>query len=384
MDGRVKTLHPRLYAGLLARRDDEGHLRGGGRAGDRAGRPRVRQPLSVRADASPAATPPRRRSIENIDIGGPTMIRAAAKNQPFAAVVVDPGRLRGGPRRAARLRRAACRSQTRAGWPRKAFACTARYDAAIATWFARAHRARASRRALGERLREGRPTCATARTPTSSAAFYARVGRAHAPARRASSQLHGKELSFNNLLDLSAARELVEDFDAPGLRDRQAQQPLRLRRRRAASRGLRAGLRVRPAERLRRRDRAQPRGRSARRAERLSEQFIEVLLAPGFDAEALELLTEKKNVRLLELARLAGAEPRARGQAGARRAAACRTATSVTESARADARRSRARSPARSEWARPAVRLEGLPARALERDRDRARPARRSASAPGR
>ncbi len=90
MDGRVKTLHPRLYAGLLARRDDERAPARRRRAGDRAGRPRVREPLPVRADRRARRRRARRRSIENIDIGGPTMIRAAAKNSDFAAVVVDP------------------------------------------------------------------------------------------------------------------------------------------------------------------------------------------------------------------------------------------------------------------------------------------------------
>ena len=89
MDGRVKTLHPRLYGGLLARattRTPPARRRG---TGDRAGRPGVREPVPVRADRRPRRRL-RAEIIENIDIGGPTMIRAAAKNSEFAAVVVDP------------------------------------------------------------------------------------------------------------------------------------------------------------------------------------------------------------------------------------------------------------------------------------------------------
>ena len=107
MDGRVKTLHPRLYAGLLARRDDDGAPARRRRAGDRAGRPRVREPVPVRADRRPRRRRPSRRSIENIDIGGPTMIRAAAKNSALRRRRGRPGRLRARARRAARVRRAA-------------------------------------------------------------------------------------------------------------------------------------------------------------------------------------------------------------------------------------------------------------------------------------
>ncbi len=144
MDGRVKTLHPRLYAGLLARRDEEEHLRA-------AAEQQIEQVDLVcvnlypfeqtvaRGDASEDEV------IENIDIGGPTMIRAAAKNSAFAAVVVDPGDYE---RVLGELRESGGRLSlaTRKALAGKAFACTARYDAAISTWFA-AREAVASRRA---------------------------------------------------------------------------------------------------------------------------------------------------------------------------------------------------------------------------------------------
>ena len=134
MDGRVKTLHARLYAGLLALRDDDAHLRA-------ASEQEIEQVDLVcvnlypfeqtvaRGDASDAEV------IENIDIGGPTMIRAAAKNSAFAAVVVDPGDY---GRVLAELRESDGRLtlQTRKALAGKAFACTARYDAAISAWFA--------------------------------------------------------------------------------------------------------------------------------------------------------------------------------------------------------------------------------------------------------
>jgi phosphoribosylaminoimidazolecarboxamide formyltransferase/IMP cyclohydrolase len=295
MDGRVKTLHPRLYAGLLARRDEDSHLQ--------AAAALEIEPVDLvcvnlypfeqtvaRGDASDEEV------IEKIDIGGPTMIRAAAKNHSFAAVLVDPadyepvlGELRESQGRLT--------LQTRRTLAAKAFACTARYDAAIAGWFA-------------PRVHEGLPPTLVdayekvsdlryGENPHQQAAFYARVG---SPTHLLDGvrQLHGKELSFNNLLDLSSARELVEEFEDAACAIVKHNNP--------------CGCAVAPGVQLayerafacdplsayggvialnRRVDRAC--------AERLAEQFIEVLLAPGYDEDALELLQVKKNVRLLEL-----------------------------------------------------------------------------------
>jgi phosphoribosylaminoimidazolecarboxamide formyltransferase/IMP cyclohydrolase len=295
MDGRVKTLHPRLYAGLLARRDEEGHLRA-------AAEQEVEAVDLVCVNLYPFEQTVARGDadddevIENIDIGGPTMIRAAAKNHAFAAVVVDPadydavlGELReSGGRLSIAIRRRLAAT---------AFACTARYDAAIATWFATG-------------THEGFPPSSVdayekvmdlryGENPHQRAAYYARVGsRTHL--LDGVEQLHGKELSFNNLLDLSAARELVEEFDAPACAIVKHNNPCGCA---VAATGQVAYERAFACDPLsayggviavnRRVDRAW--------AQRLGEQFVEVLLAPGYDADALELLQVKKNVRLLAL-----------------------------------------------------------------------------------
>jgi phosphoribosylaminoimidazolecarboxamide formyltransferase/IMP cyclohydrolase len=324
MDGRVKTLHPRLYAGLLAQRDDEDHLRAAAAQGI--------EPVDLvcvnlypfeqtvaRADAS------EEEAIEQIDVGGPTMIRAAAKNHAFAVPVVDPAdyeavldELRGSRsgERAAGEPPLTLSLATRKRLAAKAFARTARYDAAIATWFAL-------------RTHEGFPPTWTdsyekvmdlryGENPHQRAAFYARAG---VPTHLLDGvrQLHGKELSFNNLLDLHSARELVEDLAASSAgEDASAEDP--------AGAGDAACAIVKhnnpcgcavAASALQAYERAfacDPQSayggvialdRRVDRAcaQRLSEQFVEVLLAPGFDEDALELLREKKNVRLLELAR---------------------------------------------------------------------------------
>ncbi len=295
MDGRVKTLHPRLYAGLLARRDEDEHLRAASEQGiEQVDLVCVNlypfEQTVARGDASEQEV------IENIDIGGPTMIRAAAKNSAFAAVVVDPGdyeRVLGELRESDGRLSLATRKQL-AG---KAFACTARYDAAISTWFASrdGDGFPASRREAYEKVSDLR----YGENPHQQAAFYARAG---SPTHLLAGveQLHGKELSFNNLLDLSSARELVEEFDEPacaivkhnnpcgcavGASGREAYESAFACDPQSAYGGVIAVNR--PVD--------------LAFAEALGKQFIEVLLAPGYDAAALEALQVKKNVRLLEL-----------------------------------------------------------------------------------
>ena len=295
MDGRVKTLHPRLYAGLLARRDDDAHLQA-------AKEQEIEQVDLVcvnlypfeqtlaRGDAS------EQEIVENIDIGGPTMIRAAAKNSEFAAVVVDPADYEG---LLQELHESEGRLslKTRKVLAAKAFACTARYDAAISTWFA------------GNTYEGFPPTWRDAyekvsdlrygENPHQQAAFYARVG-SQTHLLEGVEQLHGKELSFNNLLDLSSARELVEELDEPACAIVKHNNPC----------GCAVGDSAREAyERAFACDPQSAYGGviavnrpvDGAFAEELSKQFIEVLLAPGYDAAALETLQVKKNVRLLEL-----------------------------------------------------------------------------------
>ncbi len=296
MDGRVKTLHPRLYAGLLARRDEDSHLRA-------AAEQEIEQVDLVCVNLYPFEQTVARGGageeevIENIDIGGPTMIRAAAKNSAFAAVVVDPadyaGVLEELTGSAGRLS-----LPTRKRLAAKAFACTARYDAAISTWFAGATEEGfpQSRREAYEKVSELR----YGENPHQSAAFYARAGAA-THLLDGVRQLHGKELSFNNLLDLSAARELVEEFEEPACAIVKHNNPCGCA---VAEDGLSAYMRAFACDPQSAYGGVIAVNRHVDRAfaEELSKQFIEVLLAPGYDDDGLELLQAKKNVRLLELA----------------------------------------------------------------------------------
>jgi phosphoribosylaminoimidazolecarboxamide formyltransferase / IMP cyclohydrolase len=295
MDGRVKTLHPRLYAGLLARRDDQGHLA--------AAAELQIEPVDLvcvnlypfertvaRVDASEQEV------IENIDIGGPTMIRAAAKNMAFAAVVVDPGDY---PAILAELAGSDGRLSlaSREALARKAFAYTARYDAAISGWFqSRSDERFPPQRTIAyEKVMELR----YGENPHQEAAFYREVG---APSHLLAGvhQLHGKELSFNNLLDLSSARGLAFELDEPACVIVKHNNPCGCALGEDALAAYRRAFACDPLSAFggvialnRRVDHSC--------AQALSEQFVEVLLAPGFDDDALELLQVKQGVRLLEL-----------------------------------------------------------------------------------
>jgi phosphoribosylaminoimidazolecarboxamide formyltransferase / IMP cyclohydrolase len=296
MDGRVKTLVPRLYAGLLARRDDEAHL------SDAAGQD-VEQVDLVCVNLYPfeqtvaSGRASEAEIVENIDIGGPTMIRAAAKNSDFAAVVVDPEdyalvleELRASEGRLS--------LETRTRLAATAFACTARYEAAIARWF--------SRRVHGDQFP---PTWTEAyekvidlrygENPHQRAAFYARVC-AGPHLLEGASQLHGKELSFNNLLDLNSARELVESFQAPACAIVKHNNPCGCA---VAEDVLGAYERAFACDPQSAFGGVIALNRAVDRAlaEQLDKQFLEVLLAPAYDTDALELLRAKKSVRLLEL-----------------------------------------------------------------------------------
>ena len=130
MDGRVKTLHPKVHGGLLAVRDDPEHVGGDGRARHRRDRPGRGQSLSLRPDRGEAA-PARDEIIENIDIGGPSMVRSAAKNHAFVAIVTDPADY---PALIEALDASdgATSLDLRKRLAAKAFAATAAYDAMIA------------------------------------------------------------------------------------------------------------------------------------------------------------------------------------------------------------------------------------------------------------
>jgi phosphoribosylaminoimidazolecarboxamide formyltransferase/IMP cyclohydrolase len=306
LDGRVKTLHPRVHAGILADRRLPDHVRQLAELEIEPFDLVISNLYPFRATVASGASA--EECVEQIDIGGPSMVRAAAKNHPSVAVVTDPRdypavvtALAGGGFDLAARRRLAAR----------AFAHTASYDTAVAQWFAGtltggspehdgwpAYAGLALERAAVLRYGEN---------PHQKAALYVDEGAVAAPGIAQSTQLHGKEMSYNNYVDADAAVRAAYDFAAPAVAIIKHANPCGIAVARSAPDGE-ADIAVAYAAA----HSCDPvsafggvvaanRPVSAAMAAQLAEVFTEVVVAPGFDDEALRLLTRKKNVRLIEL-----------------------------------------------------------------------------------
>ncbi len=302
LDGRVKTLVPQVHGGLLGRRDLPDHLAQMAEHGI--------APIDLVAvnlypfEATVAAGAPFADTVEQIDVGGPAMIRAAAKNHADVAVLTDPadygafleemGR-HGGTTGAFRLALA-----------RKAFARTAEYDAAIAAWLdaeeaAPAFRALAGR--LAQPLRYGE-------NPHQRAAFY-RGGEAR-PGVASARQVGGKELSYNNIADTDAAFELVAEFAEPACAIVKHANPCGVGTGATLAEAHAKALACDPASAFGGIV-AVNRPLDGAAAEAVAAVFTEVVIAPDADEDARAVFARKPNLRLL----LAGGlpDPRAPGAA---------------------------------------------------------------------
>lgn len=291
LDGRVKTLHPGVHGGILARRDDPAHLatlaEHGLAAIDLVVVNLYSFEATIASDAGFADC------VEQIDVGGPAMIRAAAKNHDGAAVVVEPADYElvlaaveaGGTEGALRRRLAA-----------KAFARTAAYDGMIAAWFARQTGEEFPERVVLSGIR--RSLLRYGENPHQRAAFYATAGEPLGLAR--ANQVQGKELSFNNLNDTDAALAIVADFAEPAVAIIKHANPC----------GVAVGASV--AEAYRKALACDPlsafggvvacnRPLDAEAAGEIARIFTEVVIAPDADADARAIFAAKTNLRLLTL-----------------------------------------------------------------------------------
>ena len=279
LGGRVKTLHPRVHAGILARRDEADDM-------STLAEHAIEPFDLVCVNLYPFGRDP---SIELIDVGGPSMLRGAAKNHASVAALCDPGDYTAV---LAELRAGGISAETRSRLAAKAFAETAAYDAAIATWFAN--------EPFPERLvisLEKTQELAYGENPHQRGAYYAERGaRRHLLSRV--EQLHGKELSFNNLNDLAGARALAREFAEPACVIVKHANPC----------GAAAGATLEEAyDKALASDSVSAYGgvvvlnREVEPAlgEKLAQQFVEVLFAPGYTDAALAALQQKKNTRIL-------------------------------------------------------------------------------------
>jgi len=306
LGGRVKTLHPKVHGGILFQRS---------KANDRA---QVAEyeigpidlvivnlyPFSATA-ATPGVTP--EELIENIDIGGPAMVRSAAKNFQSVGVVTDPGDYAA---IAAELHaKGELTLQTRLALARKAYSRTARYDGEIATELERISAAdglitMGQLSKLPERIAinlERAQSMRYGENPHQAAALYVPAGTI-ASGLAGAKQLQGKELSYNNLVDLDAAWALATEFHRPGVAIIKHNNPCGAAEQDSLLDAYVKALACDPVSAFggvialnRRLD--------AATAEELSKLFVECIVAPGFEPAALDKFSAKKNLRLLEMQR---------------------------------------------------------------------------------
>jgi phosphoribosylaminoimidazolecarboxamide formyltransferase/IMP cyclohydrolase len=305
LDGRVKTLHPVVHGGLLHKRSDPEHVKAVEAHGIG---PIDMVVVNLYAFEKTAAKPGVKfeELIENIDIGGPSMLRSAAKNFEDVAVVTSPSEYNAIAQEfqanAGQLSR-----NTRWRLATQAFATTAAYDAAIASTLeslplgpADTPSADAPSTGLPSTLRVVAPRKSTLRygeNPHQSAALYtdgSELGIANA------AQLQGKELSYNNLVDLDACWALVREFDAPAVAIIKHTNPC----------GVALGTTIEEAyERALKADPISAFGGvigvnrtvDGAAAAQMAKLFVEAIVAPGFTPEALEALSAKKNLRVLRI-----------------------------------------------------------------------------------
>ena len=289
LGGRVKTLHPKIHGGILADRRRQEHIREIELYGI--------DPIDLvvcnlypfeQTIAHPSTSEDS--ALEQIDIGGPAMVRAAAKNHPSVAVVVNPGRY---DSVVEELRASGELSdETRRALAKEAFRHTASYDAAIARWMSRGERWPDVALITGVKIADLR----YGENPHQSAALYRNQDSERGLA--AAEQLHGKELSFNNLLDADAAWKLVCELESPGAAIIKHSNPCG-----AAVSGALADAYEKAFEC----DSTSAFGGivalnsscDLQTAAQIAEIFTEVVIAPDFDDAALEILASKKNLRIL-------------------------------------------------------------------------------------
>jgi phosphoribosylaminoimidazolecarboxamide formyltransferase/IMP cyclohydrolase len=299
LDGRVKTLHPRVHAGLLADTANSRHEAELAGLGIEPFQLLVSNLYPFEATVASGAS--NEQCVEQIDIGGPAMIRAAAKNHGSVAVIIDPSRYADV---LAALAAGGFTAEQRRGLAAEAFARTAAYDIAVASWFAAAYAPDEVARDTGwpqvtGALWQRADVLRYGENPHQRAALYVRPGPGDGIA--AAELLHGKAMSYNNYVDADAARRAAYDFAAPCVAIIKHSNPC----------GIAIGADLADAHaKANACDPVSAFGGviaangpvTADLARQIADVFTEVVVAPGFDDEAVDILSASKNVRLLRCA----------------------------------------------------------------------------------
>ena len=293
MDGRVKTLHPKVHGGILSRRDNENHVQAQ-KDHDIGDIDLVvvnlypfSETVAKGADYDTC--------IENIDIGGPSMIRSAAKNHEFVTVITDPQDYNSVLEDMAD-NDGATTFKLRQQLAANAYALTATYDSNISGWFAKSLEEKEFPRrisfsgTLKQNLRYGE-------NPHQNAALYL-VDDHDRPGAALATQIQGKELSYNNINDTDAAFELVAEFDTPAVAIIKHANPCGVATGEDVLAAYESALMCDPVSAFGGII-ALNRTLTAKAAKRIIETFSEVIIAPDVEAAALEVLKTKANIRVL-------------------------------------------------------------------------------------
>lgn len=290
LDGRVKTLHPAVHGGILARRDLESHMEQLAKSGiETIDLVAVNLYPFIQTVAKPDVT--FEEAIENIDIGGPTMIRAAAKNFPQVLVLVEPSDY--GPI-LEQLRRGGVDFESRKKLAQKAFQHVAFYDTAVASYLQEGEKGFAPELTIALRkrydLRYGE-------NPHQKAAFYEQVPGEELGITSAQ-QLWGKELSFNNIMDADGAWKAACDFSEPTVVIVKHTNPCGLASHQDLAEAYRRALAGDPVSAFGGIV-AVNRALNVALAREIANTFYEIVIAPEYEDEALAVLKGKKDLRLL-------------------------------------------------------------------------------------
>ncbi len=303
LEGRVKTLHPAVHAGLLADPGRAGHAEQLAALG--IGTFELLVSNLYPFEATVASGAPAAECVEQIDIGGPAMVRAAAKNHARVAVITGPEQYRAA---AEAVKAGGFTGEQRRRLAAAAYAATARYDAAVASWFAATYAPDDVARETGwpdlvSAVWTRREVLRYGENPHQGAALYVRPGAP--PGLATATQLHGKAMSYNNYGDAAAAWRTAFDFAEPCVAIVKHANPC----------GIAIGADL--AEAHRKANACDPVSAyggviaangvvTAAMAAQVADIFTEVLVAPGFEDAALETLKAKKNLRLLQCPAPAG------------------------------------------------------------------------------
>ncbi len=300
LDGRLKTLHPKIHGGILGLRDNETHKK----EMETSGIPPIDMVVvNLYAFANTVAKGcTLEEAIENIDIGGPAMIRASAKNYNDVAVVVDPGDY-GDIIKEMKEKKGCLRGKTRFTLAKKVFQLTARYDAAISNYLGSV-----PEMPEVEAIKKFPETFTMqfekvqdlryGENPHQSAAFYR--SRAARPGLAGARQLQGKELSYNNILDLNAALQVAAEFHEPAAVIIKHNNPCGVSMSKDGI--LTAYKKAYECDKTSAFGGIVGFNRTVTKdvAETLSKIFLEAVIAPGFEKDALTVLSAKKNLRVID------------------------------------------------------------------------------------